>query len=154
MGKLKHGNVSVSYPDDISLPEKAGQLSTSELARIPKARKGIGLACDSTAKALKKYGERVPGAGDADELAAAGKMAEDIDEVIADVEFVLMVLKQANVLLDADAHTRLRKALSAVRAAEKFDTNVADLFRAVIEYFSNRPAGEGTPPAGGGTPPA
>jgi len=154
LGKLKQGNVVVSYPDTITLPERAGQLSTTEVARIPKARKGVGLACDSTAKALKKYGDRVPGAGDADELAEAGEMAESIDEVIADLEHALMVMKQANVLLDGDAHTRLRKVLSAVRAAEKFDANVADLFRSVIDYFaSTRGGGEGgASPVGGGTP--
>lgn len=156
MGKLKHGNVVVSYPDSIALPERAGQLSTAELARTPKARRGVGLACDSSAKALRKYGDRVPGAGDADELAKAGEMAEAIDEVIADLEHTLMVLKQANVLLDADAHTRLRKVLTAVRAAEKFDRAVPDLFRSVVEYFSSTRGGAeepSSPPAGGGSAP-
>ncbi|MFO0591295.1 MAG: hypothetical protein U0441_27355 [Polyangiaceae bacterium] len=148
MGKLEHGNVVVSFANKITIPEKAGHLSAAEAARIPRARKGVGLACDATSTALEKYGDRVPGAGDAGELAKAGEMADAIDEVIADVEHLLMILKQANLLLDGDAHTRLRRALTAVRAAEKFDPKVADLFRGLIAYFA-RSNGEAASPAEG-----
>ncbi len=154
MAKLKHGTVTIAYPDDIVLPEKAGQLTGADLARVQKARRGVGLACEATSVALKKYGDRVPGSGvDPDELVTAGKMAEAIDEVIADTEHALMILKQANVLLDADAHLRLRKVLAAVRAAEKFDANVVDLFRHLLDYFANsRAATDGATPAGGAPP--
>jgi hypothetical protein len=74
----------------------------------------------------------------ADELVAAGEQAEDIDVVIADVENVLVVLKQANNLLDAHAHELLRKVLAAVRAAEKFDPKVASVFPHLVAYFANK----------------
>src|SRR5262245_15870768 len=108
MGKLEQGTVTVVYPDDIKLPEKAGKMPPEEVARIEKARRGVGLACEKTAEALKKYGARVSGAGvDPDELEKAGEMAEGIDVTIADVEHALMILKQANILLDGDAHRML-----------------------------------------------
>ncbi len=155
--KLKHGTVVVTYPSNITLPERAGQLTAAEITRLPKARRGIGLACDATAAVLEKHGDRVPGAGvDPADLVKAGKMAEDIDHVIADMEHALMIMKQANLLLDGDAHTRLRKVLAAVRAAEKFDPRVGDLFRHLNDYFANTRGGgeEGGAPPGGGAPPA
>lgn len=156
MGKLKQGTVTVVYPDSISLPEKAGKLSADEVARVEKARRGVGLTCEKTAEALKKYKDRVKGSDvDPAKLEEAGAMAEDIDVTIADVEHALMVLKQANILLDGDAHRMLRKVLAAVRSAEKFDPKVTELFPHLIGYFaSNRGAGGNPAPAagGGGTP--
>lgn len=154
MGKLKQGVVTVAFPDDIDLPEKAGQLSAVELSRIEKARRGIGLTCARTAEAMTKNAERlsVPGV-DPDELAEAGRMAEAIDVVIGDVEQVLMVLKQGNVLLDGHAQRELRKVLAAVRSQEKFDPKLAELFGDLVSYFaSSRPGGAAPAPAGGNKP--
>lgn len=152
MGKLMQGSVIVAYPDNVELPEKAGKLTVEEVARLEKARRGIGLACERTAEALEKNVERlkVPGV-DPDALAEAGRVAEDIDVVIADVEHVLMVLKQANALLDSHAHRELRKVLAALRSQEKFDPKLGDLFQHLVAYFSSSRGGgaaPGAPPAG------
>lgn len=151
MGKLKLGTVTVAYPDDIELPEKAGKMAPEEVGRLEKPRRGIGLACEKTAEAMIKNTGRVTVSGvDPDALVTAGRMAEDIDVVIADVEHVLMTLKQGNALLDSNAHLMLRKVLAAVRAAEKFDPKVADLFPHLTAYFANsRGSSTGGAPPGG-----
>jgi hypothetical protein len=134
---LTHGTVTVSYPAHIDIPANAGKLSPDEVNKIPKARRGVGLACEKTAEALAKA-PSVKTDVDSAALVEAGTMAEDIDVVIADVENVLVVLKQANNLLDANAHEMLRKVLAAVRAAEKFDPRVVDVFPHLIAYFAHK----------------
>jgi hypothetical protein len=144
--QLTHGTVTIGYPAHIELPEKAGKLSPAEVAKLPKARRGIGLACEKTAEALSK----APGVKTdvtAAALVTAGAMAEDIDTVIADAEYALVVLKQANNLLDGNAHELLRKVLAAVRAAEKFDPHVAEVFPHLIAYFANKRGVEAPTPA-------
>jgi hypothetical protein len=42
----------------------------------------------------------------------------------------------------------LRKALTAVRAAEKFDPSLVDLFPGLIDYFANSKPGEDALPTG------
>lgn len=137
MKQLIHGTVTIGYPAGIELPPKAGKLSPEEVTRLPKARRGVGLACEKTAEALPKA-SGVKTDVTAEALVAAGAMAEEIDTVIADVENALLVLKQANNLLDGAAHELLRKVLAAVRAAEKFDSHVVDVFPHLIAYFSNK----------------
>jgi hypothetical protein len=72
-------------------------------------------------------------------LASAGRMAEEIDRVIVDVEAVLGVLKRANLILDARAHDELRKVLAFVRGQQKFDARIVDLVPHLLAYFSNEP---------------
>ena len=150
MAEIKQGGVTATISDEIALPERAGNLTPREVRRLPKARKGVGFVAQQTAEALRNVGSRVVLQGATlDDIARAGKMAEAIDEPVNDAQYVAMVLAQANLLLDADAHVLLRKALTAVRAAEKFDPRVVDLFPALIDYFANsKPEDDdGVPPS-------
>ena len=54
MSEMKQGNVTISIPDTIEISEKAGEMSPDEVRRMPKARRGVGLACEATAAAMKK----------------------------------------------------------------------------------------------------
>jgi hypothetical protein len=147
MAELRQGDVTVTIPDHITIPPKAGSLSPDDSQRLTKARKGVGLTCESTAEVMKKNPERlaVPQVTP-DSLAASGRVAEDIDGVIGDVETLLLILKQANSLLDAEAHNNLRRVLAFVRGQEKFDPHLADLVPALIAYFSReRPKPDGGP---------
>jgi hypothetical protein len=145
---LEHGTVAVSYPTTIEIPASAGNLSPLEVKRLQKTRRGLGVACDGTATQLTSHPDAVSVKVTPDELRTAGRMAEEIDTVIADLEYVLTILKQANLLLDADAHEKLRVVLAAVRAAEKFDPKVTQLFPQLIAYFANAAAtATATPPA-------
>jgi len=111
------------------------------MQRVVKARRGVGITCDATATAMEKDPQRlaVPGVDPA-ELRSAGKVAEDIDWVITDLEVILGRLKQANMLLDADAHVMLRKCLAYVRAQEKFDAQLAALVPQLESYFAKSPS--------------
>jgi len=146
MPELKQGTVSVVIPDHIAVPAQAGELTIKDMQRIEKARRGVGLTCDATATAMEKNPERlaVPGI-EAANLRVAGKVAEDIDSVITDLEVILARLKQANLLLDADAHLQLRKCLAHVRSQEKFDPQLAALVPQLEAYFAKTMAPEPTP---------
>ena len=71
-------------------------------------------------------------------LTKLGEMAENIDNVIVDVEAITVRLKQANLLIDAEAHEELRKVLAFVRSQEKFDARILDLVPQLISYFSKK----------------
>ena len=148
MATITEGNVSVVVPEHISIPVEAGTLSKDQVRRLIKARRGVGLACGATAQAMRTYPDRLAVAGvSPDALDAAGRSAEDIDLVITNLEIVLTTLKQANLLLDAQAHELARRVLATVRATEKFDETVVDLVPQLIAYFANeRPEEE--PPGG------
>ncbi len=138
MSELKQGVVSVAIPDHINLPEQAGELTSKDMQRLEKARRGVGLTCDATATAMEKDPSRLGVQGvDATSLRTAGKVAEDIDQCITDLEVILGRLKQANMLLDAEAHLMLRKCLAHVRSQEKFDAQLAALVPQLESYFSN-----------------
>lgn len=136
---LTEGSVSLTVPADLPLPESAGKLSPEELARYPRARKGLGLACQATSMALAKKGSEfaVPGVDPA-ALATAGDRAEKIDEVIEDLRTLLARLEQANVLIDGEAIDLLRKVSAQVNAQGKFDENLFERFSAVGAYFGKK----------------
>lgn len=139
MPDLVHGDVTVRLPDNLPLPAEAGKLSPEEVARVPKARRGLGAACDSAAAALEVGGGFVaPRDVTPESLRKAGRKAEQIDEVIASVEFLLGTLKQANLLLDADAWEQLRKLNDQVRAQGKSDPEIARLFTPLTDYMRTR----------------
>lgn len=149
MSTIKLGSVTVQLPEEIVVPTEAGHLSPAEVRRLPRARHGIGLAAEMTAAVLTKHPELIPSPGiTPEELAAKGRAAENMDVVISEMEATLVTLKQTNLIVDADAHNALRRALASVRAAEKFDPMVSNLFPHLIRYFANemhpQPAAEDT----------
>lgn len=138
MAEIQHGHVTVVVPDDVDLPGKAGQMSPTEVQRLPKARKGVGLTCLMTAEALVRHGDRINVSGvDAETLQKAARGAEAYDAAITDLEAVLVRLKQANLIHEAEAHEALRRVLAAVRAQEKFDPRAADVVPELVAYFAN-----------------
>lgn len=147
---MTQGSVTLTCTETLQIPDKAGKMSVEEVSRIEKARRGVGITCERTAEALRKNEGRITVPGVTPEaLEQAGKAADDIDGVIADLEHLLLILKQSNVLLDAHAHRELRKVLAAVRAQEKFDPRLPDLFPQLIAYFATTRGNDGgAPPTG------
>jgi len=145
MAELKKGTVTILLPDGVELPPRAGDLSPEEKRKLPKARKGIGLACTMAAAELEKSDNllAVPGVDPAS-LRKAGYLAEKMDEVIEDLDVSLETLKQANLIDDADAFNLLRKVNDQVKSQSKFEPSIAARFTAVTEYFasSGRPPGD------------
>ena len=139
MAQIMIGTVNVTIPEGLTIPERAGDLSKEEKSRIPRARRGVGLVCDHTAAALIKKGDalQVPEVEPA-EMVKAGAAAELIDQVIVDLEAVLEKLKQANLLIDAEAHTALRKVHAHVSAVSKFHPEMAELFTPLATYFGKK----------------
>lgn len=137
MADIKQGAVVVQLPSHIELLPQAGRLGADELRSLEKARRGVGLACEQTAEAMRKNPERlaVPGLS-AEELLVYGRQAEDIDAVIIDLENALSILRQNNALLDARAHQALRRVLAQVRGLEKFDPKITGLVPHLLEYFT------------------
>jgi hypothetical protein len=152
MGKIKHGHISVTIPDELDPPDKAGKMTPEEVSRIPKAPRGLGLACEKAADAIKKAGKKfAPPPGVTPEgIVTAGNRAEDIDLVINDMEVVLQTAKQANLLFDADAYEQLRKVNDQVKVQGKHDPELLMIFKDVIDYFARGPRGPKAPPTGGG----
>lgn len=132
---IQAGSVTVVLPPSVQLPSSAGTLSVEEVQRLPRARKGVGLVCEQVATALEKAPDvDVPGVTP-DSLRRAGQAAETIDDVLADLGVVLERLRQANLLLDAEAHVLLRQVHAQVQARAKFDAGVAERFTGLSEYF-------------------
>lgn len=139
MPEIKEGTVTVVIPDTLQLPDNAGQLSKKEKQSLPRARRGIGLVGEHTAIGMKKSEDTAEIEGiSADGLAKMCADAESIDTVIADLEVALEQLKQANLLMDADAHTALRKVYAQLSAKAKFDGSVAERFSALFAYFGRK----------------
>ncbi len=148
MPQLTHGTVTVSVPDHIEIPAQAGNLSAEQVLALPKARRGIGLACDQAATALGNVKDFAAGGITPDSLRKKGRMAEDIDGVIDAVQVVLDKLKQANLLLDAAAWEELRKLNDLVKAQAKFRPELQPAFAPLTEFMSRRRANGGAPTGG------
>lgn len=142
MANLTHGTVTITLPDELTPPDKAGHLSPKEQQRIPRAPRDIGRACEDAADLVEKNGSALTLPPDltADALRRAARQADGIDRVIADIEFLLATLKQANLLFDADAWERLRKLNALVKSQEKFDPSLSSKFAPLLDYFARRGA--------------
>jgi hypothetical protein len=88
------GTVFVQLPPHLSLPEEAGTLSPDQMNRLPKARHGIGLACEQAATAMEKASITVPEVTP-DELRRAGMAAEARRQGLDKDPEVLEAMKQA-----------------------------------------------------------
>ena len=140
MAVVTHGTVSVTIPDELAPPARAGKLNADEVRRLPKAPRGIGLAGAHAADAIAKAGARLTLPGDitADTLSAACGKAEDIDHVITDLEVVLTTLKQANLLFDAEAWEMLRRVNDQVKAQMKYAPELEGIFRTLLDFMARK----------------
>lgn len=143
MPTISHGSVQVEVPESIEIPPEAGNLSAEQVRALPKARRGIGLACDQAANALTNVSNFAAGRVTPESLRKKGRMAEEIDDVIASVEVMLDRLKQANLLLDASAWEELRQLNDLVKAQAKFRPEIASAFAPLTQFMSRRRASSG-----------
>lgn len=151
MVDIRHGTVTVSIPDELAPPPEAGSLGPDEVRRIAKAPRGMGLICDTTADAVEKSGTKfAPPAGvTAASLRAMGKRAEGMDQVLLDLDVVMNKLKQANLLVDAEAWEQIRKINDQVKAQGKHAPEVLVMFKPVLDFFARgpRPSAQAPSPA-------
>jgi hypothetical protein len=139
MSEIKQGAITITLREGMTLPENAGKLSVTEAQRVPKARRGVGATCLATADDIERSGGQisVPDVTP-DDLRAAAERADALEPIIADLEYLLQLVRQANMLLDADAHDLLRKVVATVRALEKFDPSAPARVPSLIRYFATR----------------
>lgn len=151
MATIKQGTITIKVPDELTPPEKAGKMSPEEVARIPKAPKGIGLICAQAADVMEKAGDRfsAPPGVTPEGLRAAGKRADEIDQYILDLDYVRNVLMQANLLFDADAWEQVRKVNDQIKAQGKHDPALLVMFQQIIDFLAKGPR---APKGGGGAP--
>ncbi len=142
--KATQGEVTIEIDDDLALPEKAGNMSPTEVARLPKAPRGIGLCGSQTAAAITKAGPRFlpPPGVTAEALLAAVRRADGIDEVIVSLEVLLGRVKQANLIFDAELWEMLRKVNDQVKAQGKHEPELAAQFT-VLRDFMRSPSRRG-----------
>jgi hypothetical protein len=138
MAEINEGVVKITLPAGLDVPAQAGRLSDDDVRDLAKVRTGLGLACVHTAVELEKIGSEftVPGVA-ATALKTAGQKADLWDEVIADLELALRVVKQANLIADNDAFTMLRKVNNQVKAQAAFAPKLKERFATVGEYFAS-----------------
>jgi hypothetical protein len=136
MTELTQGTVTVVVEDETTLPEAAGKLTRKEVLSLPKPKRGVGKACDQTAQALQDAGDRVfvPGITP-DGLRQAGERAEALESIVANLEALLVIIRQALLLNGAEAQRQLMKVAAFVQAHKKTDPRLMDLFVALREYF-------------------
>ncbi len=141
MSEFTQGSVTVHMPDELTLPEKAGRLSVTEVRRLPKARKNVIFVCEAVAAAMRKNPDRLcPHGVTADDLETSGRMVELMNSLVTDLETTMRVISQSDLLLGAEAHEMLRKVLAFVRSQETFDPRLTDLVPDLIDYFSRKPS--------------
>jgi len=150
MPTITHGTVSVTISDALTPPAQAGKLGAEEVRRIPKPPRGIGLVGAHTADAISKAGAKLTLPSDitADKLAVACEKAENIDQVITDLEVVITTLKQANLLFDAEAWEMLRRVNDQVKAQAKYAPELEGIFRTLFEFMARKRPGGPAPKEG------
>ena len=77
---------------------------------------------------------------------ASPKRAEDIDNIIIDIEVILQTVKQANLLFDAQAWDYLRQINDQVKAQAKRKPEPQAIFKQLIDYLARGPRAPKTPP--------
>jgi hypothetical protein len=138
MAEIKYGTVTVTIDDALKPPDDAGHLDAKAVQGLAKARHGVGLVCESAAESMVKAGGplSVPPTLTADALRKAGVRAEQIDQVIRDLDVVRNTLQQANLLFDAEAHIMLGRLNDQVKAQSKDNPALLDMFSMLTTYFA------------------
>lgn len=104
---------------------------------------------------LRQYGRRLEKAGtkftlpadvSPSSLRAMGARAENIEQVITDLEVVLNKLKQANLLFDAAAWEQIRKVNDQVKAQGKHRPELLVMFKPLLDFFARGPRQPPVPP--------
>jgi hypothetical protein len=149
---IKHGAVSVSIPNNLAPPTKAGKMSPEEVRVIPKPPLGIGLVCDQTATAMGKAADKfmAPAGVTPEKLRTVGTRAEEIDDIIRDVEVILETIKQANLLFDAEAWDVLRSVNDQLKAQAKRNPELLKIFDSLVSFLAKGPRAPKTPKSGNG----
>ncbi|MBI5498170.1 MAG: hypothetical protein HY904_24420 [Deltaproteobacteria bacterium] len=147
MAQIKMGTVSLTVPDHIAPPEKAGNMTEVEVSRIAKAPRGLGLVAAACADTMEKLAEEgnsfsVPGVTPA-EVRKGGAASEDVDLAIIDIESMLNRFKQANLLFDARAYDLLRQINDQVNAQSKRNPELLERFSVLVAYFKKKRGGGG-----------
>jgi hypothetical protein len=137
MAEIKHGVVTLSVDDHLVPPPEAGNLTVEEVRRLPKARPGIGLACQASAQAIEQVGAALtlPPELSPEALRSAGERAEEVDQVIRDLELLLQRFRQANLIFDADALARLSQLNELVKLKARQTPEVETAFSVLRSFF-------------------
>lgn len=83
----------------------------------------------------------------ADALATACERADGIDQIIIDLEVVLAILKQANLLFDAEAWELLRRVNGQLKEQMKFSPELEPMFRVPLDFMSRGARSGGQTPS-------
>ena len=143
MSDFTQGRITIDVPENLTLPEEAGHMTSAEVRRLPKARKNVSLVCDTVAESMRKNPDRIcPYGITADQVEASGRVVDLINSLGTDLAETMGVIAQSDVILSAEAHDNLRKVLAFVRGQEKFDPRLGHLVPELIEYFSRRSSGQ------------
>ena len=137
---ITHGPVSLTLPANLALPEQSGKLTSAEVLHLPKAPRGIGLACDSAATAMEQAGAGfVAPAGIGPELLRRrGERAEGYDGALAALDAVRDALGQANLIADAEAWEAVRQVNDAVKGQVKYHPELEAMFAIVTAYMKTK----------------
>jgi len=138
MSTIHQGSITLSFSDDIKLPDGAGQQSSKDLARTAKARRNSGSVGQITGQTLKDNVSRISVPGlDLDELIQLAASADAMNQVISELETLANTFRQGNLMLDSQVHLMLARVIRYVRAGEKDDPQLPGLFTDLVKYFSN-----------------
>jgi hypothetical protein len=138
MAEINHGTITLTIPDELAPPAQAGKMTAKDIKKIPKAPKGVGQLCHQAADAMGRAGAAFapPPGVTVDSLRQVGTRADGIDQYIIDSEVVQEILRQSNLLFDADAWKQLRQVNDQIKAQMKHNPALAVIFQQVLEAFA------------------
>ena len=137
--EIKYGKAAIRIDRELSIPERAGRLTSVDRQRLVRARRRVVETCRRSAEVLDAVGSRMPFSerANAESLRRAAQESEAINKTLGELEVLMERLRQARSLIDADAHDQLRLLNGLVKAHAAFDPELKSLFAELGAYFTS-----------------
>ena len=137
MAELKHGTVTVHFPQELPLIDEAGKLDPKDISRIPRPPVGLAQACYHAADSMEKMlGQFSPPKGvTPDSLRTAAQQVEKIEQVLQDLDVIVGKLRQASLMYKSGGYDQMCKLNDVVKINGKHDRNFYKAFGKLREFF-------------------
>jgi hypothetical protein len=137
MAELKHGTVTIQFPQELPLIEEAGKLDPRDISRIPRPPAGLAQVCYHAADSMEKMqGQFSPPNGVTPEsLRLAGQRVEKVEQLLQDLDVIVGKLKQAGLMYKSEAYDQTCQLNDVVKLNGKRDRNFYKAFGRLRDFY-------------------